>query len=103
MAPGLRDLPNGEGVLTPRANEAYRTLLFVGGWFVAGGAVTLVALTLLGVLGPGAAKAAGNAELAAVVSRMNEMAEDIAEIRGAVGLQRSRPKPLPVRPSGVGP
>lgn len=79
----MATLPKGEGVLAPGAQGAYKVILFVVGWFLAGVAATVAVVSMMGSPARASTQSEHSVDLKleAVLSDLAAVKRDIAIIR----------------------
>lgn len=87
------ELPSGDKVLAPDARGAYRVVLFVAGWFVAGVASTIAAYSFFAAPARAATPHSVEAQLTSIVSDMGEIKKDIAAIECRINMRNVCPPP----------
>lgn len=76
------NLPAGDGVLTPASRGAYKLILFVAGWFLAGVAAAIAVFTVIGA--PAHAKEPNlsvETQLGTLLTDISEIKKDLAYVK----------------------
>lgn len=89
----MATLPKGEGVLALGAQGAYRVILFVVGWFLAGVAATVAVFALLGQPAHASTGHSMEVQLSYMVSDIGEIKKDIAAIECRINMRNVCPPP----------